>query len=125
MNIYHYDAETLDYVGESIADLSPLEPGVWLIPAHATTVTPKVKPKEGEVLVFENGVWLTKVVEEPIVEEVEDHMLPYQRSRWANYPTLGDQLDALYHAGVFPEEMTAQIKAVKDLYPKPIEGSVE
>ena len=36
-----------------------------------------------------------------------------------------DIQDALYHAGVFPEEMTAQIKAVKDLYPKPVEGGVE
>jgi hypothetical protein len=124
MNIYHYDAETLEYVGESIADASPLEPGVWLIPAHATIIMPETEPNENEVLIFEDDVWLVKVKEEPIVEEVEDYMLPYQRNRWANYPTLGDQLDALYHAGVFPEEMAAQIKAVKDLYPKPTEGGV-
>lgn len=125
MNIYHYDAETLEYIGVGMADPSPREPDVWLIPAHATIIAPDVEPNEEEVLVFEEGVWVTKVKEEPVVEEVEDHMLPYQRNRWANYPTLGDQLDALYHAGVFPEEMAAQIKAVKDLYPKPIEGGVE
>ena len=30
----------------------------------------------------------------------------------------GGQLDALYHAGVFPAAMTASIKAIKDKYPK-------
>jgi hypothetical protein len=39
-------------------------------------------------------------------------------NRRMEYPYIGDQLDALYHAGVFPSEMTAKIKAVKDKYPK-------
>lgn len=43
----------------------------------------------------------------------------YQRQRAAEYPPIGDQLDALFHAGVFPPEMAAQIQAVKDAYPKP------
>jgi len=42
----------------------------------------------------------------------------YQEPRQASYPSLGDQLDALFHAGVFPEDMAAQIQAVKDKYPK-------
>ena len=42
----------------------------------------------------------------------------YQRNRQPEYPSVGDQLDALYHAGVFPEEMATQLKAVKDKYPK-------
>lgn len=42
----------------------------------------------------------------------------YARNRKLAYPTIGDQLDALFHAGVFPEEMAAQIQAVKDEYPK-------
>jgi hypothetical protein len=42
----------------------------------------------------------------------------YARSRAGEYPSIGDQLDALFHAGVFPEEMAAQIQAVKDKYPK-------
>ena len=57
--------------------------------------------------------------------EEERIRLQYRVFRESAYPPIGDQLDALYHAGVFPEEMTAQIKAVKDLYPKPIEGGVE
>jgi hypothetical protein len=42
----------------------------------------------------------------------------YARDRVSEYPSIGDQLDALFHAGVFPEEMAAQIQAVKDKYPK-------
>lgn len=42
----------------------------------------------------------------------------YAQKRVAEYPSVGDQLDALYKAGVFPKEMAAQIKAVKDKYPK-------
>jgi hypothetical protein len=42
----------------------------------------------------------------------------YTRDRSTAYPAIGDQLDALYHAGVFPEDMAAQIQAVKERYPK-------
>ena len=43
----------------------------------------------------------------------------YARTRKPLYPDIGDQLDALYHAGVFPKEMADKIKAVKDANPKP------
>ena len=46
----------------------------------------------------------------------------YARDRVAEYPSIGDQLDALFHAGVFPAEMAATIQAVKDAHPKPTEG---
>ena len=42
----------------------------------------------------------------------------YSTKRKRKYPYIGDQLDALYHAGVFPEDMAAKIKATKDKYPK-------
>lgn len=44
--------------------------------------------------------------------------LTYQEKRVLEYPKIGDQLDALFHAGVFPPEMAALIQAVKDKYPK-------
>ena len=43
----------------------------------------------------------------------------YKYQRVAEYPSIGDQLDALYHAGSFPAGMAATIKAVKDANPKP------
>ena len=42
----------------------------------------------------------------------------YQAPRKAEYPSIGDQLDSLFHAGVFPDDMTAILQAVKDKYPK-------
>ena len=40
----------------------------------------------------------------------------YQRSRVAEYPSMADQLDDIYHNGV--DEWKKTIKAVKDKYPK-------
>jgi len=45
-------------------------------------------------------------------------VLDVQQARATAYPEIGDQLDALFHAGVFPAEMAAEIQAVKDKYPK-------
>lgn len=42
----------------------------------------------------------------------------YKQQRVTEYPPIGDQLDALFKAGVFPAEMAAAIQAVKDKYPK-------
>lgn len=47
-----------------------------------------------------------------------EKMAPYQTLRVREYPSIGDQLDALFHAGVFPEDMAAKIQAVKNKYPK-------
>lgn len=50
MKIYNYD-ENLFYIGESLADESPLEPGVYLIPAKATVIKP-LPEKEGFINKF-------------------------------------------------------------------------
>jgi len=41
----------------------------------------------------------------------------YQRSRAAEYPSLADQLDKIYHEGI--DAWKAEIKVIKDKYPKP------
>ena len=66
----------------------------------------------------------TKPTEEEITQELERlkaeyELTQYQRQRAPEYPQIGDQLDALFHAGVFPPEMAEQIQAIKDKYPKP------
>jgi len=40
-------------------------------------------------------------------------------SRKNEYPSIGDQLDMIYHAGLGGDEFQAAIKAVKDAHPKP------
>ena len=45
----------------------------------------------------------------------------YKEKRKVEYPDIGDQLDDLYHAGVFSTEMTAKIKEIKVTRPKPKE----
>ena len=42
----------------------------------------------------------------------------YAELRKLEYPSIGDQLDALFKAGVLPAEMAEKIQAVKDKYPK-------
>ena len=76
---------------------------------------------------YEGIVWKDTEQTMPTKEEVEAKILElkaeinanvYKDKRVSEYPPIGDQLDALFHAGVFPEEMAAQIQAVKDKYPK-------
>lgn len=42
----------------------------------------------------------------------------YAVKRVKEYPSIGNQLDALFKAGAFTQEMTEQIQAIKDKYPK-------
>lgn len=42
----------------------------------------------------------------------------YSALRANAYPSIGDQLDDLFKAGVFSPEMAAKIAAVKNKYPK-------
>lgn len=48
-----------------------------------------------------------------------DATIAYRNLRALSYPAIGDQLDALFHAGVFPQEMHDKLQAVKDQFPKP------
>lgn len=76
---------------------------------------------------YEGLDWLdteqTKPTEQELTEEAtrlqaEWVATEYQRLRAPAYPAIGDQLDALFKAGVFPAEMAAKIQAVKDQFPK-------
>ena len=56
MKIYNYHPEYNHYIGESIADESPLEPGEYLIPAYATSI-PVPEYSDGTVPVFNGTEW--------------------------------------------------------------------
>ena len=76
---------------------------------------------------WENIHWAAEISQDTLDKiEVEAKRLKdkheyetYSRIRARNYPPVGDQLDALYHAGLFPKEMADKIKAVKEQIPKP------
>jgi hypothetical protein len=61
MNIYNYHPEYKYFSGTSIADESPLEPGVWLIPAHATIIEPPTC-ESNQIQIFNETSW--NIVEE-------------------------------------------------------------
>jgi hypothetical protein len=60
---------------------------------------------------YENGQFSKPV---PVVDP-----LAYQAERAAEYPPIGDQLDALWKGGEAAAAMLAQVQAVKAKYPKP------
>lgn len=66
MNIYHYNPITGEFLSVGLADPNPLEPGKFLIPAHATEIEPPVT-SEKQVAVWKGSAW---GVEEDNREEV-------------------------------------------------------
>lgn len=51
-------------------------------------------------------------------QQAEASRTQYQRNRAAEYPSIGDQLDALWKGGDAATAMLAQVQAVKNKYPK-------
>jgi hypothetical protein len=62
--------------------------------------------------------YLTWLAEGNTPEPADDIAPDYRALRQAEYPSIGDQLDALFHAGLMPLEMAIKIQAVKAKYPK-------
>ena len=59
ITVYEYDKTGL-YTGETTAEPSPREEGVWLIPANATPLEPPVTG-EHECAVFRNGLSVRRI----------------------------------------------------------------
>lgn len=64
MKIYHYHPESGVFLGQGVADESPLEPGVWLIPASATDEPPPEVSDGLEAVMTEVG-WQLQAIPEP------------------------------------------------------------
>ena len=83
----------------------------------------RVRRSDGWVIPFDEAnsdyqiyrLWL----DEGNTPEPADIVKPdYRAQRAAEYPSISDQLDALFHAGMMPRELTIQIQAIKAKYPK-------
>lgn len=61
MKIWHYCPATSLLLGAGVADPSPLEPDVWLVPAFAAT-TPPPDAIEGHEVAYENGAWVQREI---------------------------------------------------------------
>lgn len=73
--IYNYHPETAEFIGASQADQSPLEPDVWLIPAHATEIEPPAT-QSGQRAVFsvDAQAWLVVDQPEPDPAQIKNDM---------------------------------------------------
>lgn len=87
--VYNYDPDTGEYLGLETAYESPMEPGVYLLPAHSTETAP---PEAGEhqAAVYRNGAWTL----------VEDH----RGEIW--YDTTTQERHEIKVLGVVPETWT-------------------
>lgn len=124
---------TVDQFGAIGVDCSALASNIWAINFDSTANTGHIEYNDGkgnetitsltsdmQALVKVNTDAKAdedKAIADSIAEE-EAMKKTYQYKREQEYPSIGDQLDALYHAGTFDATMTATIKAVKDKYPK-------
>lgn len=80
MKIYHYDPITKHYAGEGVADKSPLENEVWLIPANATMNTvPAMKPDERAV--WAGTEWKIEQIPTPVNDPEEQQKIINAKAR--------------------------------------------
>jgi hypothetical protein len=70
MIVYQAHPVSGDYIGEVVCDESPLEPGVYLVPAHCTEIKPPEFNPETHICKFvgkiEEGSWQILTIQEAI-----------------------------------------------------------
>ena len=109
------------FFGMTVADESPLEPGVYHMPAGTVDAEAPIIP-DGHLAKWED-MWVFESIPVPAPEpEVEPVELTYRELRAMAYPTISDQLDMQYWDGVNGTTVWADtIASVKAMYPKPTE----
>lgn len=118
MKIYNYHPETLELVGESVADSDPLDAANFLIPAHATETKPP-KEKAGFTRHFDGGAWVYREIPIPEPDQVPEP-LTYAQLRAMEYPPMSDYLDGIVKNDQAQiDKYIADCLAVKAKYPKP------
>ena len=80
-----------------------------------------VNAEDVKQIIWHNGT--TPIAEADILAKQKElqtayNKAKYQRDRAEAYPSIGEQLDLIYHAGQGGDAFQAAIKAVKDKHPK-------
>lgn len=90
MKIYNYNPDNGYFTNESVADESPLEPGVFLLPAHSTTVEPPAT-EENQVACFDGNSWslVGVITPEPSTEPSEEELAERAAAKAAVLAQLG------------------------------------
>ena len=85
-----------------------------------------LRPKAKWSALDQKLTWLDSSQTEPTATEIANEIKrledvatseEYKRKRAAEYPSVVDQLDLIYHSGI--DAWKAKIKETKDKYPKP------
>ena len=71
MKIFHYHPEAGVFLGEGVADPSPLEPNAWLIPAYATATKPPAASK-GKQAVWVDSAWQLQPIPAPTPDPIPE-----------------------------------------------------
>jgi len=96
-----------------------------MITIDKSTAITNLRPKSNFILREDKLEWFDENELPPTEQEITAEIArleaeydsnEYQRKRAAEYPSIQEQLDTLYHGGL--TEWKATIKAVKDKYPK-------
>jgi hypothetical protein len=104
------------FAGLTTADESPLEPGVFLIPARAIDAPVPAVP-EGQRAKW-NGAWVFEDIPQPEPES-EPVELTYADKRAAEYPPITDYIDGVVKGDQAQiDAYIAACLAVKAKYPK-------
>jgi len=84
----------------------------------------RIAPSAQYVIRGSDIEWHSLDIPQPTKQEIElaieiINSEKYREQRASEYPPIGDQLDDLFHSGMFSDEMRQKLQAVKDKYPKP------
>ena len=73
------------------------------------------KEREKELIKLESN---RKELERVRVEKERNRPVDYKERRRNEFPSIEEQLDSLYHAEIFPDDMSSRIREIKEKYPK-------
>lgn len=113
MQVYSFHPGTGFYVGTTIADESPLEPGVWLMPAHTTEIAPPAYG-DGQLPKWTGSAWtLESVVPVPDVPDAISDRQFFQQLAVNGTITQAEALAAV-QTGAIPAVLEAFVDALPE-----------